>query len=75
MEALANIIKLPHIYVACKGVAAASNLRSKVVQPGGRRFGAMVGTWGASSAPATYHHCTANYEEVSNQSVIQNFIN
>ena len=41
---------------------------SKIVQPGGRRSGALVGTWGASSAPATHHHRTADDEEMSNTS-------
>ena len=41
---------------------------SKVVPPGGRRSGALVGTWGPSSAPATHHHRTADDKEMSNTS-------
>ena len=44
-----------------------------VNQPGGWCPGSLVGTWGASSATATHHHCTANPEEIPKQIIIQNY--
>ena len=39
--------------------------------PGGRLSGSLVGTWGASSAPAIHHLHTANTQEICNQTIVE----